>query len=171
MSYWFADSSFNSYLGGFDMRSVTTTESMFEGATEFNQDLKDWVPSSLTNMKNMFNGASNYNNYFSIYFANSVVAGIQYWGEHLPNSVDVTDMFKDSDITHNGSYRPPLWYSKFAGNNDTLRINTLNEISTPTANPPTYGSPEKGISIFGISLDHTYMRMNTLNLKISIFRE
>ena len=66
-------------------------------------------------------------------------------------------MFSGSGITHNGLYRPPGWYLTHAPDNDTLRINTLKEISTPTSihitvrrqtgRTFTFGEPMDRISI------------------------
>ena len=52
---------FNQDISGWDVSNVTTMRSMFSGASAFNQDIGDWDVSSVTSMAEMFNGASAFN--------------------------------------------------------------------------------------------------------------
>jgi len=57
----FKDSSFNSYIGDWDVSNVTNMNSMFEGATSFNQNINKWNVSAVTNMNSMFEDAASFN--------------------------------------------------------------------------------------------------------------
>ena len=54
-------SSFNQYIGDWDVSGVTDMGGMFAGAASFNQDLGDWDVSGVTKMNAMFNNASSFN--------------------------------------------------------------------------------------------------------------
>ncbi|MHA1675473.1 MAG: BspA family leucine-rich repeat surface protein [Promethearchaeota archaeon] len=48
-------------MGGWNVSSVSDMESMFDGATSFNQDIGGWDVSSVTYMKSMFFEATSFN--------------------------------------------------------------------------------------------------------------
>ncbi len=52
--------SFNQDIGGWVVSNVTQMNSMFQGATSFNQDIGSWNVSSVIQMNNMFNGATSF---------------------------------------------------------------------------------------------------------------
>ena len=52
--------SFYSYIGSWNVSSVTTMASMFRGASAFNQDIGSWNVSSVTDMSDMFRSASSF---------------------------------------------------------------------------------------------------------------
>ena len=52
---------FNQDISGWDMSRVTNTNLMFRGALNFNQDISDWDVSNVTNMASMFRGAQRFN--------------------------------------------------------------------------------------------------------------
>ena len=59
MSYMFRSTKFNEFIGDWDVKAVTTMRSMFEGATQFNQNLSGWMvdrrfEGSLMNVMQMF---------------------------------------------------------------------------------------------------------------------
>jgi surface protein len=51
----------NEYFNKWDVSNITTMESMFQQATNFNQPLTNWNVSNVTNMKLMFNFAESFN--------------------------------------------------------------------------------------------------------------
>ena len=54
MSFTFALSDFNSDIGNWNVRQVTTMEGMFSDNSYFNQDISRWNVSEVTTLKNMF---------------------------------------------------------------------------------------------------------------------
>ncbi len=54
-------SAFNQDLSGWDTSKVTNMESMFSGASAFNQEIGSWDTSNVTRMVGMFSGASAFN--------------------------------------------------------------------------------------------------------------
>ena len=52
--------SFNSYIGNWNMVNVTDMGSMFEGATSFNSQVYQWNVSNVTNMSSMFKNATSF---------------------------------------------------------------------------------------------------------------
>lgn len=52
---------FNQNIGGWDMSGNTSMSSMFTSCTTFNQDIGGWDTSSVTTMSSTFNGASSFN--------------------------------------------------------------------------------------------------------------
>ena len=69
----FFNSSFNGDISSWDVSSVTTMQSMFDGATSFNGDISGWDVSSVTNMYDMFNHASSFNQDLSSWDVSSVI--------------------------------------------------------------------------------------------------
>ena len=63
---------FNQDISSWDVSSVTTMESMFQGNTAFNQDISSWDVSSVTTMKNMFGGNGIFNQDISSWDVSSV---------------------------------------------------------------------------------------------------
>ena len=61
MSYLFQYTAFNEDISGWDVRSVTNMENMFEGATVFNKNIGAWNVASVTNMKGTFMNAFAFN--------------------------------------------------------------------------------------------------------------
>ena len=57
-SMFWAARNFNQPIGRWDTRKVTNMESMFERATAFNQDISDWDTTKVDNMSGMFEGAT-----------------------------------------------------------------------------------------------------------------
>ena len=49
-------SAFNQPIANWDVSNVTTIESMFEGAHVFNQDISSWDVSNVTIMESLFEG-------------------------------------------------------------------------------------------------------------------
>ena len=74
-------STFNQYIGSWDVGSVTDMSDMFAGASAFNQDIGSWNVGNVTNMGSMFKNAKSFNqdingwtvaqvtNYRSMFFA------------------------------------------------------------------------------------------------------
>ena len=65
MSYMFRSTKFNEFIGDWDVKAVTTMRSMFEGATQFNQNLSGWMvdrrfEGSLMNVMQMFYNATSF---------------------------------------------------------------------------------------------------------------
>jgi len=114
MSSMFQDSGFfDQNLSSWDVRSVTTMNSMFKGAGKFHgkgldvwgdklskvtdmssmfqdsgffdQDLKDWDVSSVTTMNSMFKGAGMFQG-----------KGLDVWDDKLSKVTDMNSMFQDS---------------------------------------------------------------------------
>jgi surface protein len=54
-------SQFNQNIGSWNTRNVTNMSQMFRSASTFNQDIGSWNTSNVTTMANMFNGASAFN--------------------------------------------------------------------------------------------------------------
>lgn len=53
--------SFNQNINNWDISNVTDISLMFQGATSFNQPLDNWNTSNVTTMSNMFDGATSFN--------------------------------------------------------------------------------------------------------------
>lgn len=47
-------------IGKWNTSGISNMNALFQGKTNFNEDLKDWNVSGVTDMKNMFNGATNF---------------------------------------------------------------------------------------------------------------
>jgi len=54
-------SNFNQDIGGWDVQNVENMANMFNDATNFNQPIGNWNVQNVTNMSNMFNSASKFN--------------------------------------------------------------------------------------------------------------
>ena len=52
---------FNEEIGSQDMSSVTTMNSMFKDVIAFDQDISSWITSKVTNIHGTFGGASSVN--------------------------------------------------------------------------------------------------------------
>jgi surface protein len=65
-------SSFNQPIGGWDVSSVTKMGAMFYGASSFNQPIGGWTLWRVTSMANMFGGASSFNQDISEWDVSSV---------------------------------------------------------------------------------------------------
>ena len=52
---------FNQNIGNWDTSNVTNMSSMFQSATNFNQNIGNWDTSNVTNMTSMFSSATNFN--------------------------------------------------------------------------------------------------------------
>jgi len=61
-------------IGAVDTSSVINMQSMFAGATSFNQDIGSWDTSNVIDMFNMFNGASAFNQYIGSWDTSSVTS-------------------------------------------------------------------------------------------------
>ncbi|GMH96593.1 hypothetical protein TL16_g13312, partial [Triparma laevis f. inornata] len=86
---------------GFDTSSVTNMESMFDGATAFNQDLSSFDTSSVTNMESMFRGATAFNQDLSSFDTSSVTyMGRMFYGATAFNQ-DLSS-FDTSSVTDMG---------------------------------------------------------------------
>jgi surface protein len=55
-------SSFNQYIGSWDVSNVTSMTNMFNNADAFNQNIGAWNVEKVTNMSSMFNGNRDFNN-------------------------------------------------------------------------------------------------------------
>lgn len=64
--------SFNQDISGWDVSSVTNMSAMFLGAISFNQDISGWDVGSLTNMNSMFYNANSFNQNLSDWDVSSV---------------------------------------------------------------------------------------------------
>ena len=67
-------SAFNQAIGSWDTSSVTEMNSMFNGASAFNQAIGSWDTSSVIGMNFMFNGASAFNQDIGSWDTSSVVS-------------------------------------------------------------------------------------------------
>ncbi len=56
-----------------DLSQVFDMESMFEGATSFNQDISEWVVSNVVNMRSMFRNARAFNQWLDLWNVRMVV--------------------------------------------------------------------------------------------------
>lgn len=63
---------FNQNIGSWDTSSLTDTSSMFANATNFNQDISSWDTSSVTLLNNMFNNADAFDQDISSWDTSSV---------------------------------------------------------------------------------------------------
>ncbi|MDC1416666.1 BspA family leucine-rich repeat surface protein, partial [Flavobacteriaceae bacterium] len=63
---------FNQDISSWDVSSVTTMESMFQGNTAFNQDISSWDVSSVTTMERMFTDSTAFNQDISSWDVSSV---------------------------------------------------------------------------------------------------
>jgi hypothetical protein len=52
---------FNQNISGWDVSTVTSMSGMFKGAAAFNQNISGWSTSACTNMSSMFQGATSFN--------------------------------------------------------------------------------------------------------------
>ncbi len=82
---------FNGDISKWDVSNVTNMYGMFHFSL-FNGDISKWDVSNVTNMNEMFKDSS---------FNKDLEA----WGEHIEESVTMSDMFDNSAIT-----TPPTWY-------------------------------------------------------------
>jgi len=57
----FQNTSFNSYIGDWDVSNVTNMENLFKDATLFDKRVSKWNVSNVTNMDSMFEGATSFN--------------------------------------------------------------------------------------------------------------
>ena len=97
-------------MGAWDMRLVTTTQSMFTNATNFNEpSIVNWDMSSVTTLPFMFSGASSFNQPIGVWNLSSVgstsMAGIflnatsfdqdlSNWGQHINQTSSLTQFLQ-----------------------------------------------------------------------------
>ena len=76
--------SFNQDLSSFDISHITDMSDLFRGATLFNQDISGWDVSRVTNMGGMFEGAPFFNQPIGL------------WGNKMSNVIRISNMFTNA---------------------------------------------------------------------------
>ena len=115
-SMFFGASAFNQPLEQWNVGNVTTMQAMFHGAAAFNQPLEQWNVSNVTNMHCMFRGASVFNQ------------PLEQW--NVSNVTNMQEMFLDAtDMLE--EHKPNI----MGGEQDVAEIFEENEMPAAHDNP------------------------------------
>ena len=93
-------------IGGWDVSAVTDMQSLFSGASSFNQDLSKWDVSAVTNMQFLFSGPSAFNQDLSKWDVSAVT--------------DMKDMFNRAS-SFNRRLCGDAWVQSKAGKNNMFK--------------------------------------------------
>jgi surface protein len=134
-SMFFGASSFNQNISNWDVSNVTTMHNMFRDASAFNQNIGNWNVGTVTNMDSMFDGAISFN------------APIGNW--NVAKVISMEDMFRSTqtfnqDLSHwdvrSVQYMPYMFLNATAFNQDIGSWDVKNVVSM--------GSMFSGASLF-----------------------
>ena len=103
---------FNQNISVWNLSNVTNVQSMFQGATNFNQNIGVWDVTNVTNMISMFNGATTFNKKIRVW---KVGAG-----------TTLTNMFSGATAFQVAFYPTTPGYNAFSGGNATPLYNFFN---------------------------------------------
>ena len=97
---------FNQDISGWDVSNVLNMQNMFRNATSFNQPLNSWDVSSVTVMANMFKGATSFNQPLNSWDVSSVTQMGNMFNEAISFNQDISSW--DISSIQGGSKYPPM---------------------------------------------------------------
>lgn len=106
---------------------VTTTENMFAGCTNFNQDISDWDTSRITNMKNMFAGCTSFNVDISQWDVSNVTTMEGTFEGCVSFNQDLSGWITDSLTDLTRTFKSCVLFNQSLSNWNTFNVNSLRE--------------------------------------------
>ena len=113
---------FNQDISGWDVSNVTTMRSMFENASAFNQDIGGWDVSSVTFMSSMFNGASAFNQDISSWNVSNVTNMSSMFSRASAFNQDIGSWNVSNVTNMTGMFRNATAFNQAIGNWDVSKV-------------------------------------------------